>query len=557
MKKKGYSRGYIKEIVIYSVIYITIALFASTAISADSIEVVGPVFKIAVPENCGVIKDKYINKYSDLLIIHIQDLHCNFDAQMSISKLVDKLIKEDNFKLVTIEGSVGRLETAPFSSYPDENIKDKVARYFVKTGKIDGSAYAHIMNKSSFAFWGADDLELYKQNVEAFKSSLTPKPENNAFCDSVKAALDELKQKVYNKKLLTFDTQVEKYKQDKISFGDFTSYLNEIISEYKIDKKDYANFAKLVQVLGLEKDIDFTLVDTQRSECIEKLSKVLKEKELSELLGRSLHFKTGELSAVEFYSYLKEVVNKSHTVNFTKYAELGKYIDYILSYSGIEHIGLFGEIEKLQQATREKLFTRDIERQLDAHSKNIEVLKNLLNLKLTTNTLDYYRKNRNAFLVSNFIFFLKENAPKYRVQYRANGNFRNIDGQLPEMEKFYSLALERDKILVDNTLNKMNEINTKQAILVAGGFHTDGIIELLKERGVSYLVVTPKVNNLDEKNNPYLSVLLNKRTPFEELLHRQIAKNKRDDADAFVFQIEAKYFADAYKIITETLNKKK
>ncbi|GAH11885.1 unnamed protein product, partial [marine sediment metagenome] len=65
------------------------------------------------------------------------------------------------------------------------------------------------------------------------------------------------------------------------------------------------------------------------AEGIEKLSKRLKGEDLSKLLDMSLHFKTADMGAVKFYSYLKEVVDNASRVNFEDYPELEKYIDYI------------------------------------------------------------------------------------------------------------------------------------------------------------------------------------------------------------------------------------
>ena len=47
----------------------------------------------------------------------------------------------------------------------------------------------------------------------------------------------------------------------------------------KMSPEFYANFNKLIEVLKTEETIDFTSVDNERSECIEYLSKKLKDKE--------------------------------------------------------------------------------------------------------------------------------------------------------------------------------------------------------------------------------------------------------------------------------------
>jgi len=54
-------------------------------------------------------------------------------------------------------------------------------------------------------------------------------------------------------------------------------------------------------------------------------------------------------------------------------------------------------------------------------------------------------------------------------------------------------------------------------VLISGGFHTDGITRLLKEKDMSYIVVTPKIEILDA-DNPYRSVLLGEKSEFEKFI---------------------------------------
>ncbi len=41
----------------------------------------------------------------------------------------------------------------------------------------------------------------------------------------------------------------------------------------------------------------------------------------------------------------------------------------------------------------------------------------------------------------------------------------------------------------------MDEDSKDTAVLVAGGFHSDGIAEILRERGINYLTITPNISN--------------------------------------------------------------
>lgn len=58
--------------------------------------------------------------------------------------------------------------------------------------------------------------------------------------------------------------------------------------------------------------------------------------------------------------------------------------------------------------------------------------------------------------------------------------------------QFYRSALERDNALVSNHLNRVSE-NTS-SVIVSGGFHTDGITKRLREKGVSYVTITPNIS---------------------------------------------------------------
>lgn len=67
---------------------------------------------------------------------------------------------------------------------------------------------------------------------------------------------------------------------------------------------------------------------------------------------------------------------------------------------------------------------------------------------------------------------------------------------------FYVLAHLRNKPMVENTLALLHapskEIET--AVLVAGGYHTAPMTQLLRQKKVSYVVIAPRVDSLDPKD---------------------------------------------------------
>ena len=59
------------------------------------------------------------------------------------------------------------------------------------------------------------------------------------------------------------------------------------------------------------------------------------------------------------------------------------------------------------------------------------------------------------------------------------------------------------------------------SILITGGFHTDGITEYFEDKRISYVVVVPKIEEIDEDDTRYINALKGKKTPFEKMIESE------------------------------------
>ena len=101
-------------------------------------------------------------------------------------------------------------------------------------------------------------------------------------------------------------------------------------------KSKYHNFVKLIKINRLEENFDFTYIDIERGQFIESLKKI-KNIDLKEIIESQKKFHSGNLSQVEFYSYLKSLkINSLKT-----YPNLNKYMDYLLTFDSINNSKLF------------------------------------------------------------------------------------------------------------------------------------------------------------------------------------------------------------------------
>ncbi|MBL8023826.1 MAG: phosphotransferase [Elusimicrobia bacterium] len=97
---------------------------------------------------------------------------------------------------------------------------------------------------------------------------------------------------------------------------------------------------------------------------------------------------------------------------------------------------------------------------------------------------------------------------------------RVFEGNLAPFETFYQEAKTRDRTMVRQLIVGMGELpkNRKAvAVLVAGGFHGDGVIRRLTEKGVTVVSFTPKVTKADTEGAGSLSIFTQEKTPLEKL----------------------------------------
>jgi len=265
-------------------------------------------------------------------------------------------------------------------------------------------------------------------------------------------------------------------------------------------------------------------VEKEHLEAMKKLSANLSKQELANLIVKSADFKAKKISAGEYYDHLRKLI-KQKKFSIQAYSNLNYYLYYIIISEQINHRKLFGEIKELEKIAKKTLYTNNDQAQLDRLLKNIDILSDFINIKLTNKKVDYYYAHKSEFAPEFFYRFIS----KYADKYSLNNPLYDFSIYLSEMENFYSLADERDKVLIKNTLKAMEIKNEKTAILICGGFHTKGITDFLKKKKVSYAVITPKVSSKMDREL-YFSVLRGEMVPDNEMeeFKRKLVKKKKE-----------------------------
>ena len=138
-----------------------------------------PIATIADPVLASVLIPKELGKVEESFrgtagktVIFIEDAHDSLEAQENIAKLIGKLVKENGIKTVFEEGYEGSVPTDKFFGFiQDPKIKQKVSYFLLDKLRVGGAEYAHINRVNDFKLIGVEDLELYGENIQSYRTS--------------------------------------------------------------------------------------------------------------------------------------------------------------------------------------------------------------------------------------------------------------------------------------------------------------------------------------------------------------------------------------------------
>lgn len=454
--------------------------------------------EIKIPPEYGRVTEVF-DSGGDKLVVHIQDAHTNYEAQKNSAFILEDLINKHGLYLILVEGGSRDVSLNQYRERAPLEERKKTADEALKEGTIAGEEYLNIASDYPMKLQGIEDRNLYDQNMTAFLEVDKLKNDALLFTKLLSDVAENLKTKLYSKALKDLDEKRIGFKQERVRLTDYIKYLNDLAKVKKIDLSSYKNYKNLIDSVELEKTIDFNAVEKERADVIDLLSKKITKDDLNELLTKSVDFKSGKLTQVQYHTYLKDKMT-SQKVDINKYPNLERYIRYIITYEKIDSASLFRELKVAEENIEQSLFTDDDQRRLARIGKDLELLIEFINLKLAPDDFEYYQKNEANFNIPVWVRFLNARAIKYKLTQKIPEDTQVIEKITPPLKDFYLIARKRDDVFLNNTKKYMDAEGVKIAALIAGGFHTPAITQLFRINSISYVVVSPKVvKPTDEK----------------------------------------------------------
>ncbi|MCM8775966.1 MAG: hypothetical protein NC930_06435, partial [Candidatus Omnitrophica bacterium] len=484
-----------------------------------------------LPDSVGQIKKSFQGS-RDRIVIHVQDAHVNEEAQLNIAGVLNYFVQKHGLSLVSLEGADGDLYTEMYSFFPNEQARKNVAGYFLKEGRLTGPEYLAIVQHRNLMLYGVEDPQMYEENRKAYLEALDFKAEDEEILAQLGKILKNMARFVFSDTLRELIRRRSEFLEDRRDLAGYVRYLLDTAEARHMAVHDYPGLHSLISLIELEKRIDFERAEKEIENLAGDLKNILSKEKLSRLLNHTVEFQMKKMRRADYYGYLEEEIRRlllPATVRKDagkeaslreKYENLLQYLRYMRLYDSIG-LEIFDEIENLEKGIKNKLFTTEDEVMLDRLLRIFEIYQKMFEFSLTKQDADFFYTYRDEFSSKTFERFLTPLFAKYRFSDGLPSALEILDRDLGRVERFYSLALKRDRVLIEKAVEKMESSKQTVMAIVTGGFHTPGIEQYLRERDYSYLVIAPRMaKEIDEAKETqlYEDALRQKPVPLEKLL---------------------------------------
>lgn len=493
---------------------------------------------LKISNHIGSVKEVFLTENAEKpVILQIQDSHANFEAQNNILQILDQVLNSQvnpvkGKVLIAVEAASGELSPKKVFGYPEPGVQLKLSEYLMHKGYLSGVESYLLNSDQAYSVYGIEDRGLYRQNLEVFQKTHRKKEAFLKAIQNVKNQLRQVQKEIYPASLIELNRQYYDYKNGSLSFKDFLNRLIPFAVEGGISLREIGlNYSELIQTQNLllkENGLSFEKVEKQRRLLLSDLKERLVQEEMAELLQKSLYYRLGKISALDYYLYLDQVVEEQYLAPEAvreKYDALFLYIESLQLHAEIDGEVVYLQTEELTHELQGKWLASLSQVECDQLEQKIELLEKLVHLEMSREDLNLFKSFKKELTLSSIAGSLEMIEEDYPHAVRALASLKQailesetLFSSIGQLEHFYTLALKRDEAMSENLLRKIKSEKASVVILIAGGFHTRGLKEHFSREDISYAVISPRMTQHD--TGSYIARMLNLKTPFEKALLR-------------------------------------
>ena len=500
---------------------------------------IGSIREVYVPE----LQDQKVSSLQSPvsgLVVHIEDAHGQLDAQKNNDALLHHLKNQYGLNTLFLEGGFGKLDPALLHFFNDPALNQKLLDRLEEKGLVGGverflavsghaprtthheqnfhhtpDAANHVARGpwsvalgSMPQAYGVEDSRLYRENLEQFRAVHAAKPETDKLLQAMRGKIVEQSAKVFHKELKDFFeawvfqnesgsgalerlTGLQKYAGDilELNFGDAREQYDwpQLVRFFKLTKleksgheprttnheNDSAHESRTPHDREVAQLTDWMKNNGRASDSNGFLKAVLESERGPWPVAHGT--KNGEDFRRQVERFYESAAPQGF--RFEDYPHLSRQIAIAILSSELQATDLLKEAEKLNDLLLEKLAKTDEQKKLIVEYREYCLLKKLFALELTRGEFEQFRATYHDPRTTNNE---GQNVNQEKSWPVTRGPWpHNINLAITQALAFYETAEKRDKVMFDKMLAEMKESKQPNAILVTGGFHSEGFPELL------------------------------------------------------------------------------
>jgi len=527
-------------------------------------------FQIEIPEDLASVEEVYEApaKQNPRVIMHIQNVHANYQAQVQVKKMLNYFYKNYGFKIIFCEGAAEKMDSKYLELFPEKKDNLALADEMAKKGQLTGPELYLMDAPEDVQAIGIEQTDLYRGNYEAFKTVYKSKKNTDSFMRLLDSRLELLSSRFLSRDMRRILTEWQKFHEGRREFMPFVKHLADESQKFlNLDlnslfaQVEWPQTARLLVLQSMEADLKQDEAMDER----DKLITFLKEHKASEVLISGLEKmeeKTISLQRLALgkgedpfqpRKLLERLAEEAAPMGFQfhQYPNFSLYAGYTILESEMDSKVLFQEIEKLFDRILESLTVSEKEKNLLELYKDLELLKKLVALELTRPEWDQatYRKN-----------WIKPQSLVDRLDKMSASGFVTedlvVNKAIPPVFdaafSFYDFARQREFAFYDTIEREMTAQKADRAVLVTGGFHTDGLSDIFRSKQINYGILTPRMGGDFDKAN-YIQTMMESHPTLFDLAQLEImAAGMRSEVR---FQMGGEVLDHMETIVSEFLTK--
>jgi hypothetical protein len=518
-------------------------IFTWTTISLSA----PPVYTIKVSENAGRVSQRYKGR-TTRTIIHIQDAHSNMSAQKNIAHIINELIphikptlpghaapevfragrekkNEDslNIPFVGIEGAMGSYDLKTLRDFPLADVKERVATDYVRDGKFIGAELASVISPNDFTLFGLEDETLFARDFALFYNVQHEKEKIVTLFSSIAESLEALKEVIYSDALTLFDTEEKEYHEGSLDLFSFLDILAARSESAPIDLLQFPNLSQMRELLVMNQTLDNATLKKETGLMREFVAGAAGCREnLAEI--ESALFR-GERSEDEYLSFLVNSALKEGT-SLESFPTVRKKIECMKRNGLINVPLLLREVEELSTLIKVSLARSDRERELITLEERFSLVRDFYTLQAERDQCELIFKNQDEYTLTALTRDVARLGERNGIKKECVLPLLIDEARLfADVKEFYTIAEARDVAMLKNLENAMAAHGQDIGVIVAGGYHSAGIVKELEASGTSFITITPVIDTSAQEVS-YLDRMLGRISSCESFLtsHVQISR---------------------------------